>query len=142
MSYRAGAATRNGAVPLTATPQSIGLGAWSDKRRALSRLPLRLVPVRPWSVPSASCCSLTGWTIGTGAGERRVCRFAGELDGSGAAGSRTVGSDEQSTASPDLAGPAAPQNFLVIDGRENCPAGDPSGTPVGFVDRGTLPHQP
>ena len=68
-----------------------------------------------------------GWTIGTGAADRRVCRYGTDLDASIASG-------------------LTHQNFLVIPGPAACPAG-PAIRVAGnngdvYVDLGTVPHPP
>jgi Tfp pilus assembly protein PilV len=80
----------------------------------------------------------TGWAIGTGEGARRVCRYATDLDGSGAIDANL----EHPEVYVDVDLNLPNQNFLVIAGEETCPAA-PTGN-NGGVDRppNTVQHQP
>ena len=83
-----------------------------------------------------------GWSVGAGAGDRRVCRYSADLDGSGAIDRNVEHPASYSAVDASLAN----QNFLVIGGADTCP----SGTPVSqngiagdvVADLGTAPHQP
>ena len=77
----------------------------------------------------------SGWTIGTGADARQVCRYSADLDGSGAIDSN----EEHPAAYSAVDHSLANQNFLVIQGSQLCPTG--ASTDV-FVDRSTAAHQP
>jgi Tfp pilus assembly protein PilV len=84
----------------------------------------------------------TGWTIGTGPNERRVCRYSADLDGSGAVDTNV----EHPASYTRVTGTLVNQNFLVIAGTENCPLGsalkfEGKSTDV-FVDLSTAQHQP
>lgn len=131
------------AVPIDATPASLGLGAWTetgDRHVAYHCVVTPLAGSGVWSgrlnlVPA-------GWTLGTGPDDRRVCRYSADLDGSGAVDANA----EHPAAYTAVDGPLAHQNFLVIKGDEACPAGSPvqlagNGAPV-FADLSTAPHQP
>ena len=83
-----------------------------------------------------------GWLLGISAGTRRVCRHAGDLDGSGAVDTPF----EHPGTHTGVAGALTQQNFLVVPATATCP-GAPAAIlapmPNGvFADLGTLPHQP
>ena len=74
-----------------------------------------------------------GWTIGTTATDRRVCRFAVDRDASGAVDAAS----EHPRDWVDARGSLVHQNFLVVRGGERCPAGRGSTDPWH-----TEAHQP
>jgi Tfp pilus assembly protein PilV len=76
----------------------------------------------------------SGWTIGNGANDRKVCRYTADIDGSGSVDRN----DEHPAAYSGVDHALANQNFLVIKGSETCPAGNPAA----FVDLATALHQP
>ena len=78
----------------------------------------------------------SGWTLGSGGGDRRVCRYAGDSDGSGAIDANI----EHPPDYVDVAGPLLAQNFLVVRGDQACPAAGDPGLPSAGA--GTVPHQP
>ena len=84
----------------------------------------------------------SGWTIGTTAADKRVCRYSADLDGSGAIDANI----EHPASWVGVAGGLANQNFLVISGAENCPAGHATQVAGNngdvFVDLSTAQHQP
>ena len=77
----------------------------------------------------------SGWALGTGADARQVCRYATDLDGSGAIDSNEEHPATYSAVDHSLAN----QNFLVIAGNQTCPAGAASDA---FVSHATAAHQP
>lgn len=84
----------------------------------------------------------TGWTIGVGAGDRRVCRYSADLDGNGA-----IDANIEHPASYIGVDASLPnQNFLVVNGDAACPAGHavplPGNNGVVLVDLSTVQHQP
>ncbi len=84
----------------------------------------------------------SGWTIGTGAAQRRVCRFAHDADGSGAVDANA----EHPADYRDVAATLPAQNFLVVRGDAGCPTAPAVRlTGEGVVvhaDLGTVAHQP
>jgi Tfp pilus assembly protein PilV len=78
-----------------------------------------------------------GWTIGTTAQDRRICRFSADLDGSGAIDRNVEHPAEYSSVDAAL----AQQNFLVVSGAEPCPPALPLAGDV-FADLSTVQHQP
>jgi Tfp pilus assembly protein PilV len=77
----------------------------------------------------------SGWAIGSAADARQVCRYAADLDGSGAIDSNEEHPATYSAVDHSLAN----QNFLVIAGNQTCPAG---ALTDAFVNRATAAHQP
>ncbi len=60
----------------------------------------------------------TGWSLGTGRGEHRVCRYSVDLDSSGSIDTNFEHPASYSAVDRSLTN----QNFLVIPGNETCPA--------------------
>ena len=60
-----------------------------------------------------------GWTVGAGEADRRVCRYASDLDGSGAVDSNI----ELPADYSGVAGALTHQNFVIVKGTQNCPLG-------------------
>jgi Tfp pilus assembly protein PilV len=142
VSYTSAGSLRIDDVAIGATPAVLGVASWSETgdRHVVYHCLVHPRPDGRWSgrvtlVPS-------GWTLGTGPADRRVCRYTADLDASGA----IDGNAEHPADYADVTTPLADQNFLVIPGNESCPAGAPVRI-VGaaddvFVDTTTLPHQP
>ena len=78
----------------------------------------------------------SGWTIGSGSGDRRVCRYAADADGSGAIDANI----EHPCDYVDVAGPLLAQNFLVVRGDQSCPVAAGGDSLTAGI--GTVPHQP
>jgi len=83
-----------------------------------------------------------GWTIGTSAADKRVCRYSADLDGSGAVDANI----EHPAAWVGVDASLPNQNFLVIKGSEHCPTGRAARVAGNngdvYVDLGTTQHQP
>lgn len=129
--YVAGGSLRIDTVAIDAAPASLGLAAWDDTgdRFVAWRCLVAARADGRWSGRADLLAS--GWTIGTGSGERRVCRYAAD-----AARGDNVDVGQALTA----------QNFLVVRGDSACPAapavrltGEGS---VVYADLGTVAHQP
>ena len=93
-----------------------------------------------WS--GRSTLTPTGWTLGSTADDRRVCRYTADLNASGAIDTNA----EHPAAYANVDGPLAHQNFLVIRGNEACPGGTPvqldgAGALI-YANLATAPHQP
>jgi Tfp pilus assembly protein PilV len=93
-----------------------------------------------WS--GRSTVTPAGWTLGTGAADRRVCRFSADLDSSGSVDANA----EHPASYANVDGPLAHQNFLVIKGSEACPTGTPArldgaSEPI-YANLATAQHQP
>lgn len=142
VSYTVGGSLHIEAVPIAAAPASIGLPGWAETGERFAAYHCAVYPAAsgPWSgsvtlVPS-------GWTLGTGAGDRRACRFSADLDASGA-----IDANLEHPASYTNADRSLPnQNLLIVNGSAACPGG--AATRVAgnnsdvYVDLSTVPHQP
>ncbi len=107
------------AVPLAATPASLGLTDWTDRGERFVAYHCVIVPavgIARWSGRTTLVPS--GWAIGTGPAEWRVCRFSNDLDRSGAIDSNL----EHPAIYQNVSSALARQNFLVVRGNETCPA--------------------
>lgn len=142
VSYTAGASLHVDAVPLAATAVAMGLPGWTDTGERHLAYHCAVVPLATGQWSGRATLLPIGWSIGTGAADRRVCRYASDLDGSG-----TIDANIEHPASyAGVHGSLANQDFLVINGSESCPnapairiAGHSSDV---FVDRSTAQHQP
>jgi type II secretory pathway pseudopilin PulG len=131
VAYRWAGSEQVVAVPLDAEPAAYALVAWTDLGERLVAYHCVVVPpvgVGRWSgrtdvVPD-------GWTIGTDATHRRVCRYARDADGSGSIDANV----EHPAIYQNVAAALTRQNFLVVRGDQTCPA--PADT------HATVPHQP
>jgi hypothetical protein len=131
-----GGTLRIEAVLLAAEPASLGLAAWQDTgdRHVAYRCIVTPRADGRWS--GRSILVPSGWTIGSGSGEHRVCRYVADADGSGAIDANI----EHPADYADVAGPLLAQNFLVVRGDQSCPVATVGDSPIAGV--GTLPHQP
>lgn len=129
-------------VPLAAPPSSLGLASWTDTGDRQMAYRCVLYPTANGTWSGRSTLVANGWTIGTGAADRRVCRYSSDLDGSGAIDVNI----EHPADYVKLDASLAEQNFLVINGTDNCPTGLPiqiAGKPSDvFADLSTSQHQP
>lgn len=91
------------------------------------------VGVRSWSGRTAIVPS--GWSIGTAATDWRVCRYARDLDGSGAVDTPA----EHPAIYQNVDRTLPRQNFLVVRGNATCPAPGDGRTEARLA---TEPHQP
>jgi Tfp pilus assembly protein PilV len=84
----------------------------------------------------------SGWTIGTSAADRRVCRYTSDLDASGSIDANI----EHPAAYAGVDANLANQNFLVVGGNVACPAGQATRVAGNngdvYVDLSTAQHQP
>ncbi|MEO6030713.1 MAG: hypothetical protein ABIP61_02230 [Burkholderiaceae bacterium] len=130
------------AVPIAATPASIGLATWSDTGDRFVAYHCVVIPPASGRWSGRSLVAPIGWTIGLQPGARRVCRYSADLDASGASDANL----EHPAHYSDVETALPHQNFLVVDGLENCPVGaaiQVTGTPADvFADLSTSPHQP
>lgn len=130
---------RTDAVPLAATPASMGLDAWvetGDRHVSYHCVVYPLAGSGLWS--GRTTLAPAGWTVGTGPDDRRVCRFSADFDGSGAIDANI----EHPASYSGVAGGLAHQNFLVIKGSESCPAGAAISPVAGQANLATVQHQP
>jgi Tfp pilus assembly protein PilV len=136
------AGLRIDAVPLTATPASLGVASWTDTGERFVAYHCVAYPASGAAWSGRATVVASGWTVGTGPTDRRVCRYSSDLDGNGTIAAAIEHPADYAGVSSAL----AHQNFLVVNGTEACPAG--SAVQVAgrsgdvFVDRGTVPHQP
>ncbi|MBW8831390.1 MAG: hypothetical protein JF606_18595 [Burkholderiales bacterium] len=77
-----------------------------------------------------------GWTLGTAATDRKVCRYSADQDGSGAIDSNAEHPNEYKDVDRSL----MQQNFLIVRGNQPCPVAS-KGEAV-FADLTTVQHQP
>lgn len=84
----------------------------------------------------------SGWTIGTNASDKRVCRHSTDLDASGAVDANI----EHPATYVGVTGSLAHQNFLVVSGDVACPGGQSTQVAGNngdvYVDLSTAQHQP
>ena len=134
--YSAGGSVRIEAVPLDAVPASLGLVSWVDTgdRHVAYRCVVTPRADGRWSGRSALLP--VGWMVGSGSGDRRVCRYVTDGDGSG-----TIDANiEHPLDYVEVAGSLLAQNFLVVRGDQACPAASAGG--LLSASPGTQPHQP
>lgn len=131
-----GGTLRIEAVPLDAEPSSLGLGAWQDTGDRHLAYRCIVTPRADGRWSGRSTLLPSGWTIGSGSGDHRVCRYVADADGSGAIDANI----EHPADYADVAGALLAQNFLVVRGDQSCPVATVGASPVAGV--GTLPHQP
>lgn len=75
-----------------------------------------------------------GWSLGTQAGQYRVCRYSADQDRRG-----DISNAEHPLDYRNVSTPLAHQNFLVVRGPNRCPADAARGA---FVDRNTVEQAP
>jgi prepilin-type N-terminal cleavage/methylation domain-containing protein len=113
-------------VDADATPASAGLAAWEDTGDRFIAWHCIVAPRADGRWSGRIALVAHGWTIGTGSGDRRVCRFAA---------ARTVAAEDANIASAgahvDVGAALLGRNFLVVRGSESCPPAE-----------GAEPHQP
>ena len=129
-------------VPIGATPASMGLAGWTETGDRHLAYHCAVYPLASGLWSGRTTLQPVGWSIGSGAADRRVCRYSSDLDGSGAIDANI----EHPARYVDVDTSLANQNFLVIQGTENCPAGHAvqiagRGADID-VDLGTAQHQP
>ena len=128
--------TRLEAVSAGATPASHGVADWLDTGDRFTAYRC-LVPLRGdgrWS--GRTVVVPDGWTIGGGASERKVCRFASDRDASGAIDANL----EHPADYADVAATLTAQNFLIVRGDQSCPSAPGAGIVEALL--GTMQHQP
>ena len=125
--YLVGRGSHIDAVPIDATPASLGLAAWDDTGDRFIAWQCLVTPRADgrWS----GRVSLVGdaGVIGSTSTAHRVCRFSADVDGSGAIDSN----QEHPRDYRDVGSALLAQNFLVVRGSDTCPA-----------SQGLVQHQP
>lgn len=141
--YRLADGVHQAAVPLQAVPSSVGASEWHELGERYLAYEC-VVPVasstQRWS--GRSTVVPRGWTLGTTATDRRVCRYVSDADLSGAIDRN----DEHPAVYRDVDNTLRQQNFLVIRGDQPCPDGTapritPQTVPEASPTR-TAAHQP
>jgi Tfp pilus assembly protein PilV len=130
------------AVPLAAVPASAGVASWQDTGDRFVAWHCVVAPRADGRWSGRASLVARGWSIGAGSGDRRVCRYAADADGSGAVDANIEHPGEYA----DVPDALMAQNFLVIAGNAVCP-GAPAVRLTGqgstvHADLGTAPHQP
>ena len=130
------------AVPVDATPASLGVAGWIDSGDRYVGYQCLVHPLANGLWSGDTTLVPIGWAIGATSSTLRVCRFAADLDGSGAIDANV----EHPARYVALSASLANQNFLVITGSQACPGGSTT-TVAGAVgtidpDLSTLQHQP
>jgi hypothetical protein len=116
--YRTADGFRREEVPLLAMPASVGVAEWSELGERYLAYQC-VVPITGAAGRWSGRSSLVplGWTLGTAAQDRRVCRYATDLDRSGA-----IDRNEEHPATYTAVDRSLmQQNFLVIRGDQACP---------------------
>jgi hypothetical protein len=134
--FTSGGSLKIEAVPLDALPSSLGLAAWVETgdRHVVYRCIVTPRGDGRWS--GRSLVVPSGWALGGGSADRRVCRYVADADGSG-----TIDANIEHPADyVDVAGSLLAQNFLVVRGDQACPAA--SGGDLVTAGIATQPHQP
>ena len=139
VSYTAGGSLHLEAVPIAATAASVGLAAWIDTGDRYLAYHCAVYPLATGQWSGSVALVPSGWSIGTGASDRRVCRYSSDLDSSAAIDANI----EHPAGYAAVDGSLPQQNFLVVTGTQACPAGHAvsvsgNNTDV-FVDLGTAP---
>ena len=143
VTYSSGNTTRREAVPLSATPASWGVSAWSDLGERFVAYHCVVQPAgSPARWSGRSSVVPQGWALGTTAATHKVCRYSADQDSSGGVDRNAEHPDSYTAVDAAL----AQQNFLVVKGDQACPGGsavkaDGQGA-QNFANLGTLQHQP
>ncbi len=111
--YTDGAGLRIADVAVDATPASQDVARWVDTGDRFLAWHCVVAPRADGKWSGRATLVADGWSIGTGAAARRVCRYVGG------------GPIDANIAHPanwrDVDGPLAAQDFLVVRGSETCP---------------------
>ncbi len=118
------------AVPVSATPASLGASSWTKLGDRFVAYHCVVTPIAGrWS--GRSRVVPHGWSVGLSASERKVCRYTTSHHSDGAVAT-------QNAAHPDtyhdVDGPLMQQNFLLVRGDQACPS--------QLSDQATVQHQP
>ncbi len=140
VSYSVAGAALTEAVPIAASPASVGAANWVETGERYLAYHCVVAPAATGGAWAGRASIVpSGWSIGAGSSERRVCRFSADLDASGAIDNNLEHPDSYSAVSTSLTN----QNFLVIGGNQACPtSAGATGVNGVFADLTTAPHQP
>jgi Tfp pilus assembly protein PilV len=88
--------------------------------------------------PNTDSAAGTPWTIGTGSGQYKVCRFSSDYNRN-----TTLSNHEHPRYYREVTGAVDNQNYLVINGGDSCPPDVASNPLAGdYLDTNTAGHQP
>jgi type IV pilus modification protein PilV len=142
VTYAADGSLHVEAVPIGALPASLGLAGWTETGERFAAYHCAVYPSANGQWSGRATLVPSGWTVGTGASDRRVCRYSSDLDASGAIDANL----EHPASYTNVDASLANQNFLVIKGSETCPGGTPTQVAGNnadvYVDLSTVAHQP
>jgi len=96
-----------------------------------------VVPMAQGSWSGRSAVVPQGWTLGSTAADRRVCRYSADQDGSGGVDQNAEHPDQYENVDRNL----MQQNFLIVRGDQGCPAAAAASTPLA-ANFATVQHQP
>lgn len=102
-------------VAVDATAAAAGLPAWEETDDRFLAWHCIVTPRADGRWSGRVALVADGWTIGTGGGERRVCRYRGSVPDAIDANIATAGSDA------DVGTALLGRNFLVVRGSDSCP---------------------
>ncbi len=141
--YRTADGIRRESVPLLAMPASVGVAEWSEQGERYVAYQC-VVPITGAAGRWSGRSSLVplGWSLGTAAADHKVCRYATDLDRSGAIDRN----EEHPAAYSAVDRSLMQQNFLVIQGDQACPGDSAARIETREVANATQistePHQP
>jgi Tfp pilus assembly protein PilV len=115
--YTANGSQHLDSVPVLATAASFGLAGWLDTGDRYLAYYCAVFPADTGLWSGRSTVVPSGWTIGTGTSDHRVCRYASDLDHSGKIDANIEHPDKYAAVGGNL----AQQNFIVIEGPDTCP---------------------
>ena len=140
VNYSLAGLNRTEGLPVSATAASMGADSWRETGERYLAYHCAVTPAATSSTWSGRATLVpAGWTIGSGPDDRRVCRFAPDLDRSGAVDNNVEHPDTYTAVAASLTN----QNFLVIKGSQACPPRPPGPNTTGsLADLGTAQHQP
>ncbi len=140
VNYSLAGLNRTEGLPLSATAASMGADGWRETGERYLAYHCAITPAATSSSWSGRATLVpAGWSIGNGPDDRRVCRYAPDLDRSGAVDNNVEHPDTYTAVAASLTN----QNFLVIKGSQSCPPRPSSPNATGsLADLGTAPHQP
>jgi Tfp pilus assembly protein PilV len=103
-------------VPALSTAASFGLSGWLDTGDRYAAYYCAVYPSSSGFWSGRSTVVPSGWTIGTGAADHRVCRYSSDLDHNG-----KIDAIEHPDTYASVGVSLSQQNFIVIMGRDTCP---------------------
>jgi len=110
-------------VALDALPASLGVAAWDETGDRFVSWQCLVAPRADGRWSGRIVVVASGWTIGTGGGDGRVCRFAA------AEGSAANDANIAAARVVDAAGAIVGRHFVVVRGSAACPSGSASHQP-------------